>query len=657
MNIQDIINSNVADMSEDDVFEALQVLNELYANDPEISDTYNLSDDLYDVLYKHAQQLNPVHAFFSNVGSTIRTGKIPLPCTMGSLNQLFSDEDLSSWKAQMQVLDDDEFIITAKEDGNASLLSMMNSKLIQSFSRGDGYQGADTTRHMLQVLKKYQISTFNGNVRGEVICPINNFDSIKDCKKDGSSYKNPRNMVAGLMNKESNPEYVLEALHFVAFDIVNWNSSKSSMLEKLKTSGFTVPEYKLIKASDLKSDTLYEILREFRENTPYELDGVVVDINTPSKRIVDSSVLNPSYSFKFKENANARRVCVTGVEWNISKDGYLKPTVVYEPIDILGVTCQRATGFNAAFIVDNMIGPGSIVEILRAGDVIPVIYRVLSPMPIRSDYEQKYELWFLSTIKEFGEYHWTVNNAGKHVDIVVNTPTDEMKIQQLVHFATTLGVSNLGEGSVRNAYDQGFTSIVDLCEMNETHWTYAVGSNGTKIFNSLQSCINNVDSWTFAAATGFLGRGVGRTKLKSICLARKKHVHELTSLDLLNIDGISDKTIDKMVDGLPDLKDIIKQLESYVTFKPIEKNKGKYSGLVIVFTGFRDNDLEMYILKHDGDVKSTVTKDVNIVIAADINDKSSKLKKARDLQHAGKSIQIITIKEFKEKYVTQSIIE
>ena len=280
MNLQELISSNVADLTEEDVFEALQMLNELYANDPEITDTYDLSDDFYDVLYKHAQQLNPNHSFFSQIGSTTRTGKLSLPCTMGSLNQLFNDDDIEDWKKQQNINDDDEIVITAKEDGNASLVSIINSKLIQSFSRGDGYQGADTTRHMLTVMSKYNITSFNGMIKGEVICPIAEFANIKDCKKDGTSYKNPRNMVAGLMNKESNPEYVLNALHYVAFEIVNWNSSKSSMLDKLRRSGFTVPSYEVIKASELNADKLYFILREFRKNTIYELDGVVVDINT-----------------------------------------------------------------------------------------------------------------------------------------------------------------------------------------------------------------------------------------------------------------------------------------------------------------------------------------------------------------------------------------
>ena len=138
-----------------------------------------------------------------------------------------------------------------------------------------------------------------------------------------------------------------------------------------------------------------------------------------------------------------------------------------------------------------MIGPGAIIEILRSGDVIPYCTNCV-----------KHACPDLPSEDVFGEYHWTVNNAGKHVDIVVNSATDEMKIQQLVHFASTLGVANLGEGSIRSVYDEGFTTIRDLCEMQENHWTYVIGSNGSKIFNSFHNCINNIDSWTFAAATG-----------------------------------------------------------------------------------------------------------------------------------------------------------
>ena len=59
----------------------------------------------------------------------------------------------------------------------------------------------------------------------------------------------------------------------------------------------------------------------------------------------------------------------------------IKPKVQVEPVNLAGVTIEFATGFNASFIYNNGIGPGSVIQITRAGDVIPHIIRVLTPMP------------------------------------------------------------------------------------------------------------------------------------------------------------------------------------------------------------------------------------------------------------------------------------
>jgi len=90
---------------------------------------------------------------------------------------------------------------------------------------------------------------------------------------------------------------------------------------------------------------------------------------------------NPKYSFAFKTilTHEEAEVIVSHVEWNISKDGFLKPTVYFNPIHIGGVKIQKATGFNASFIQSNTIGPGSHIVIIRSGDVIPYIVRTLSP--------------------------------------------------------------------------------------------------------------------------------------------------------------------------------------------------------------------------------------------------------------------------------------
>ena len=107
---------------------------------------------------------------------------------------------------------------------------------------------------------------------------------------------------------------------------------------------------------------LPEILIDYKKQSKYEIDGIIISDINHHIRNTDG---NPDYSFAYKENVEMKDAIVEEVEWNVSKDGYLKPRVQIEPINLGGVTIEFATGFNAAFIKDNSIGIGSTIQIIR----------------------------------------------------------------------------------------------------------------------------------------------------------------------------------------------------------------------------------------------------------------------------------------------------
>ncbi|MFN9952718.1 MAG: hypothetical protein ACK55I_06435, partial [bacterium] len=115
-------------------------------------------------------------------------------------------------------------------------------------------------------------------------------------------------------------------------------------------------------------ELLFELLKTFKSNSEYEIDGIVI---THNKKHELKDVKNPEYSFAFKANSllDEAEAIVIDVIWNMSKDRYLKPVVKFHPITLNGVTIKQATGSNADYIVKNKIGKGSIVKIQRSGDV------------------------------------------------------------------------------------------------------------------------------------------------------------------------------------------------------------------------------------------------------------------------------------------------
>ena len=128
-----------------------------------------------------------------------------------------------------------------------------------------------------------------------------------------------------------------------------------------------------------------------------------------------------------------KETIVTNVEWNVSKDGYIKPTVVFKPIMIGGNKYERANGVNASNIVSNGIGKNARIQIIRSGDVIPNIFDVLEKTEVQ-----------MPTIK----YTWGSSNK----DIIAVDNSDEKYISEIVHFFKILKIKGISEKIITKIY-------------------------------------------------------------------------------------------------------------------------------------------------------------------------------------------------------------
>jgi len=253
----------------------------------------SLSDQQYDSLRRYVEMTAPDHAYFASgaVGSEVRGGKVKLPFPMGSLNQIYEGE-IVGWVAQ-RGLQSASFITTDKLDGASGLTMWKRGELQIAYSRGDGVEGADITRHIkrFHFIPKTLKDKSDLPIRGEVILTKKNFISLRDelVRRGKREYKNARNMVAGLMNSSENDPVVYSYLHFVAYEIVGDTRSKLEQLKHLKELGFMVPPYDTVGGGDLNDKYLTALLEDARARTEYEIDGIVIDVNSQ----VERSKLNP----------------------------------------------------------------------------------------------------------------------------------------------------------------------------------------------------------------------------------------------------------------------------------------------------------------------------------------------------------------------------
>lgn len=618
-----------------DIIELLQMADDEYFNSPD-SESF-LTDEDYDILRKYVNEKSTTQ-YAGMIGSAVRGGKIKLPKQMGSLNQVYEGE-IEQW-IENSNLNSCRAIITDKLDG-ASIMLVYDGPTGAfkiAYSRGDGEEGADISRHVVQMrgVPKYIMPGLYDSdvfVRAENIISKRSFEIVKKLVKTsaGEEYKNARNMVSGLMNASENDPVVYDYIDCVAYEIMDSPLDKLEQLRLLADCmSFSIVYWERWHFAIIDDSILEAYLSTRRALTYWELDGLVIEANDAGIRAalnVGNDSLNPKHAVKFKINTYIEATC-TGVEWNVSKHGYLKPRVQIEPVELLGVTIQNLTGHNAKFIVDSGIGAGAVLKITRAGDVIPFIHSVVTPVEPS-----------LPVV----EYYWNETN----VDIVVTdkSTNEEVIVNQMTDFFSTLEVPLLKKGNIQQLFDAGLVTIEDVIVADFGTLQHVLGVNGEMIYESLQHILNPIPAYMLMGALPYFGRGVGTRVFKKI---QSVHGTEwLTKLQpstisiemLAQVPGVDRKTADKIVNGLDDFHKFLKVVTpNYVAIAPdteVEIIDGKLNGMTFVFTGFRSDTLTHAIRENGGDVVDAFTKAVTHVVAKDPSKSSGKIKKA---QQAGAKV-------------------
>lgn len=627
--INDILLLGLEDIESNRLIQLLELADDLYYND----EVPILQDSDYDTYFRYVKNSDPTNPYFLGVGSSVRGGKVKLPFQMGSLDQIH-EGNVVNWIVS-NALQDQIAVLSDKLDGASGMIIYDNSGSFQiAYSRGNGVEGADISRHISQLSSvPATISSSALTIRGEIIISKRNFPFAKKQKtRNGVEYKNARNMVSGLMNASENPQGVYQYVDFVAYEIVGSELGKEEQLLLLNQLGFLVVKYELVEFNKLNDIYLTAHLDKARLDSEYDIDGTVVDVNSATKRSdmnPSRTTLNPAYSIKYKvaDASNLAEAVVVDVEINISKHGYLKPRVQIEPIELVGVTVTWATGFNMKFISDNKIGPGAKVKITRSGDVIPFLVDTSLPYP--GDYTS----WFNKKIESIGKCHWTDTGIDLVLDDAAINST--ARFQLLVDFFDSIDAPHLGEGNLQKMFELGFETPESIIELTQEDISSLVNSQqiGKKIFTGLQDKLTNIPLYKLMGAHPAFGRGVGIRKMKKLYDAFAGDMGACLSTDaIIIVDGFEIKTANKIKHGYPIFLDFLENVGQYITIAPYEAPRtGSLSGQSIVFTGFRDSQLEQLVVNKGGKISTSVSGKTNLVVALDPNSNSGKVAKAREL--------------------------
>jgi len=390
-------------------------------------------------------------------------------------------------------------------------------------------------------------------------------------------------------------------------------------------------------------ENLSKILLERRKESLYEIDGIVVFHDKEHNQV---SGKNPSYAFAFKSllTHTEAEVIVKEVEWNASKDGYLKPILHFDPVVLAGVSIQKATGFNGQFIESNVLGPGSRIVIIRSGDVIPHVVRILTKSASGKP--------SLPNVK----YKWN----DTHVDIVLEDKeaAEDVIVKRMTYFAVTLEMKGVGKGIIERLYKNGIDTIKKLVNVKVDELLEMEGfqkKSAEKVVNEIRESIKKADCLKFMDASNLFGRSIGEKKLKLIVEGFPNIIKGYipSEDELLKIDGIASITANQFIDGLPEFFDFMKDIgidcnKTNVVSKPLaESSKPSLKDLVVVFTGIRDKELEAEIESRGGKVASAVSGKTKVVVAKDPSEETGKVKAAKEL-----GIPVLNIETFRNEYIS-----
>jgi len=590
-----------------------------------------MSDKEYDLLVDELSLLSTDDELLSKVGHSVsdESRKVKLPIEMASMNKIKSIDDINDWCRLKNISKSELIIITPKFDG---LSLCVNETTSEAFTRGDGTFGQKSDLHYSLI--QNHLYDMNNNpldipfsyTYGEVMMSKKTFT-----EKYSSEFANPRNLVAGLLNSKEATKALkdCEYIKYGAIQVRNLLQTKKQILDEINSGQQIKVSYHICRISDLTEDLLIKLFHDY--SVDYEIDGLIIEINDLNKQLTlgrETSSNNPVWARAFKHSSfeQSAETEITGISWNISKQGLLKPTLHVSPIKLDGVTVSNVTGNNARFVKDMGLGIGAKVVVKRSGMVIPIIADVLETVE------------FIQPTIEGVEVDWNENG----IELITLTETDDQKLKKNISFFEILEADNVSEGVITQLWDAGYKTISDILKLttSDLEKIDRFGKRKAKIvYDSIQKSVSNVQLSKLQHATGIF-KGLGSKKL----ILLEDFVTKPTIDQVMSIEGFAEISAKTYIDSYDEFFDFIKDLPVTISEKiEVIKNGTDLEGKSFVFTGVRRVDLEADIESRGGKIGGSVSKNTTHLVMKAIGSGSSKEKKAIDL-----GVEVITVEQLED---------
>ena len=579
----------------------LKAANDAYRN----TDKLLMTDDEYDRGIEELRRMAPNHPFLTQIGGVPVGKTVTLPSTMASLDKIHDSDALERWKKRVAGT---SYIISEKLDGISCLYC--NNGKVSMYLRGDGVKGVDVSGLVGRIklpLDSLSASCPSGiMVRGELVIR----------RSDTPAGSIGRSLINGWVHRlETATE--LSAVRFVAYELIQPAMSRQQQFAWL-AKHFEVPWYRVVASAGLKSDYLQKMLEARRIESEYSTDGIVIadasGVGFVGSIGVEAKNPKDAIAFKVALDDQKAETVITSIEWNLSRQGMLIPTILIEPVTIGEANIGRLSGHNAALVHREKLGPGARIIVRRSGDVIPTLDTVLT----RVEPSMPSQAW-----------SWDSNNTHAMATVNVGGHTKEAASKALLHAFQVLEIDGVGPGLVDKLVEAGLDTLKKC--MDATNLNAAGPGRGPKLLLALRSAVANASLMSLMIASNLLPRGVGERKLK-LLFEVEADPAKWTFEKLCNVNGWGSIGIQDLLKLVPDVLAWCRQ-HKVTLVSPVPSPLGAPAPVSkgsVVFTGVRDKDLEARMPAAGWTMSDTLTKKTSILVVADEAKESGKTKKATE---------------------------
>ena len=658
-------------------------------NTPEISDAE------YDRLLAELKDLEDKYPELAASDSPTHTVGAPLKSSFAPVVHFRPMLSLES-AAEARIMDDffrrlaesrlenTDLLVQPKMDGLSVELVYRHGIFTTGSTRGDGRQGEDITPNLRTIadipsqlkpieLGEYgeetspQTGLFSQNtvrrvpdlvvVRGEVYITLASFDQLNQglIAQNETPFANPRNAAAGSLRQMDPRVTFTRPLSFFPFELVNASelgvASDHKALELLADLGFRLENDHLQKGKGREFvDRRHAWYQEQRDNLPFEIDGMVVKVDSLSHRdLLGERSRNPRWAAAWKFPPRQEVTEVRSIVIQVGRTGKLTPVALLRPVDVSGVTVSRATLHNFGEVARLDVREGDLVRVERAGDVIPKVVSVekeADPRSLALNPPSVCPVCGEQVVVE-GAYHRCPNSLGCPAQVMAS----------IRHFAgrAALDIEGLGPKRVTQLMDRGLLNGLDsLYSLVQKRDELArLPGWGELSADNLLKALNKTKGATFDRFLFGLGiPGVGQATARELAL-KYPGLEDLINSSkekLAQVDGVGQVVAEQIKEFFshPQTLEAARKLAGQVAPAALVQESGHdlpLEGQTLVFTGtltaMSRSEAKEKALALGGKPVNSVSKKTSLVVIGE--NPGSKAEKAQEL-----GVKIVTEQEFLE---------